>query len=77
MVMPIFLASLLILCCSFLSSILSSIVMISFYILSKRLFLKGKGLSNTRVVSSAKKEYTFPVRFLKRLIKSSKSISDE
>ena len=33
------------------SLILPSIVMISFYILSKRLFLKCKGLSDARVVS--------------------------
>ena len=41
--------------CSFLSLILSSIIMISFYILSKRLFLKHKGLSDARVASIPKR----------------------
>ena len=48
----IFAASLLILYCSFSSLILSSIALISFYILSKRLFLQLKGLSIARVVST-------------------------
>ena len=39
--------------------------MISFYILSKRFFLKWKGLSDARVVSITKKEYNFTVHFLK------------
>ena len=43
-------ASLLISYCSFSSLILSSVVMISFYILFKRFFLKHKGLSDVRVV---------------------------
>ena len=60
----IFAASMLILNCSFLSLILSSIVMISFYFLSERLFLKCKGLSDARVVSITKKEYVFEVHFL-------------
>ena len=38
-------------------------VMISFYVLSKRLFLKRKGLSDIRVVSVTKKEYGFAVHF--------------
>ena len=40
------------------------IVMISFYILSKRFFLKHKGLSNARVASITKKEFGFAVQFL-------------
>ena len=47
----IFAASLLILCCSFSSLILSSVAMI----FSTRLFLKRKGLSNARVDSLTKK----------------------
>ena len=44
---------------------LSSIVMIIFYILSKRFFLKLKGLSDARgVVSVTKKEYVSVVHFL-------------
>ena len=61
----IFSASLLISYCSFSSLILSSIVMISFYILSTRVFLKRKGLSDAIVASITKKEYgTFAVHFL-------------
>ena len=41
-----------------------SVVMTSFYILSKRLCLKRKGLSDARVVLFTKKEYVFPVHFL-------------
>ena len=37
--------------------------MISFYIITKRLRLKRKGLSDSRVVSLAKKEYDFAVYF--------------
>ena len=40
--------------------------MISFYILSKRLSLKRKGLSNARVVSITKKEYGFAVNFFEK-----------
>ena len=40
---------------------LSSVVMISFCILSKRLFLKYKGLSEGKIVSVAKKECDFAV----------------
>ena len=43
------------------SLILSSIVMISFYILSKRFFLKREGLSDTRVASVTKKQYGFDI----------------
>ena len=39
--------------------------MISFYILSKRLCLKRKGLSDTRVVSITKKEFPFTIYFCK------------
>ena len=38
--------------------------MITFYILSKRLFLKSKGLHDSRVVSFTQKEYDFAVQFL-------------
>ena len=41
--------------CTFSSLLLSSIVKTSFYILSKRLFLKRKELSGVRVVSIFKK----------------------
>ena len=51
--------------------------MISFYILSKRFFLKRKGLSNARVVSMTKTEHGFAVHFLYRFIKSWKSTFDE
>ena len=35
----------------------------SFYILSKRFFLKREGLSDARVASITKKEYRFAVHF--------------
>ena len=38
--------------------------MISFYILSKRFFLKREGLSDARVVSITKKGYGFAVHVL-------------
>ena len=60
----IFGASLLIWYYSFSSQILSSIVMISFYIFFKRFFQKRKGLSGERVVSITKKVYGFAVHFL-------------
>ena len=47
---------------------LSSIVMINFYILSKRFFLRCKGLSDARVKLIIKKEYGFAVHFLRRFI---------
>ena len=50
--------------CSFSSLILSLVIMISFYFLSKRFFLKYKGLSDTRVASTTKKGYGFAVHFL-------------
>ena len=39
--------------------------MISFYILSKRCFLKRKGLSDAKVLSITKNEYGFAVFFCK------------
>ena len=51
----IFAASLLKLYCSFQSLILWPIAMISFYIPSKRFFLKRKGLFDARVISITKK----------------------
>ena len=47
----VFAASLLISCCSFSFLILTLFVMISFYILSRRFFLKREGLSDARVAS--------------------------
>ena len=55
----IFAPSLLISYCNFSSLILSSIVMISFYIPSNRFFLKREGLSDARVASIAKKRIWF------------------
>ena len=52
----VFAASLLMPYVSFSSSCLSLIVMINFYILPKRLFLKREELSDERVVSITKKE---------------------
>ena len=60
----IFAASLLISYCNFSSLNLLSIVMISFYILSERFFLKCKGLSDARV-ASVKKEHSFAERLHK------------
>ena len=60
----IFAASLLISYCSFSSLILSSIVMIGLYILSKRFFLKRTGVSDAKVVSITQKEYCFSVHIL-------------
>ena len=60
----IFAASLLISYCNYLSLILSSIVMVSFYFLSKRFFMKYKGLSDARVASITKKECGLVVYFL-------------
>ena len=54
MITYIFAASLLISYCSFSSLILSSVVMISFYILSKILSLKCKGLADAEVASVTK-----------------------
>ena len=60
----IFAASLLILYCSFSSLILLWILMISFYILFKRFFLKCEELYDAIIVSITKKEYSFAVHFL-------------
>ena len=60
----IFSASLLISYCSFSSLILPSIVIINFYIVSKRLFLKREILSNAGVLLITKKENGFAVHFL-------------
>ena len=60
----IFAASLLMLYCSFSSLTLLSVVMITFYIISKRFFLKSEKLSDATVVSITKKEYDFAVDFL-------------
>ena len=38
--------------------------MITFYIISKRLFPKCKGLSDARLASVTKKEYSFALHFL-------------
>ena len=50
--------------CSFSSLSLLSIFIISFYILSKRSFLKREGLSDARVVSITTKKYGLAVHFL-------------
>ena len=39
--------------------------MVSFYILSKRFFLKRKGKSDAKVASTTKKEYGLVVHFFK------------
>ena len=59
--------SLLISYCIFLSLILPSVVMIGFYVLSKRIFLKHKEFSDARLVSITKNEYGFAVHFCKDL----------
>ena len=46
----------------------------SFYTLSKRLFLKRKGLFDARVVLITKKEYGFTVNCLQRFMNSLKTI---
>ena len=43
--------------------------MISFYILSEKLFLKRIGLSDTRVASITKKEYGFAVQCFVKIYK--------
>ena len=62
----IFYTSLLIWNRKFLSVILPSVVIISFYNLSKIFFLKCKELSYARVPSIAKKWHGFAVHFLYR-----------
>ena len=49
--------------------ILSSIAIISFYILFSRFFLKRKELSDARVVSVTKNEYGFAVHFFVKIHK--------
>ena len=70
-------ASLLISYCSFSSLILSSVVLINFYIVSERFFLKRKEIFDAKVVSITKKDYGSTIDFLQKFIKSWKSISDE
>ena len=65
----IFAASLLMLCYTFSSLILSSIVMISFYILIIRFFLKHGGLSDAMVALKTKKEYGYAVNFFVKIHK--------
>ena len=55
----IFAAFLLISCCNFSSLILSSIVMISSYVISEVFFLKCERLIDARVASITKKQYGF------------------
>ena len=55
----IFYASLLMLYCNFSCLILSSIVIINFYIISKRFFLRREELSDKRLVSVTKKRIMF------------------
>ena len=59
-----FAASLLISHFSFSSLVLSLIVMVTFYIGSKRFLLKSEELSDAGVVSIIKKEFGFSVHFL-------------
>ena len=47
--------------------------MISFYTISKRIFLKHKGISHTRVISITQKEYAFAVYFFVKVYKGIKS----
>ena len=63
----IFGASLLISYCNFLSLILSLIVMINFYIVSEKIFLKRKRLSDRRVVSLNKKKMVLQYKIHKVL----------
>ena len=62
--------------CGFSSQNFSSVVMISFDILSERLLLKCKGLPNVRLVSLTKKEYGLTIYSLYRFRKL-KLTSDE
>ena len=59
----IFAVSLLMPCCIFSFQISSSVSMISFYVLSKRFFLKCRGLSDARVVPITKKN-DFALHFI-------------
>ena len=51
------------------SLLLSSIVMISFYILFKKFILKRKGLSDAGETSITKGEYSFAVHFYVKILK--------
>ena len=62
--------------CSF-SFLMWSLVVIFYYMYSKRFFLNFKGLSDANVVSLTKKEYGTTVYFLWMLTKFSLLISDE
>ena len=73
----IFAASLLIFYWRFLSLTVSSVVMISFYILSKRFFLKHKRLSDAKVASINKKNMVLQYNFCKISKKNLKPMSDE
>ena len=73
----IFESSLLIIYWSFSTLILLSIFIISVYILSKRLFLKLKGLFDARVILITNKEFGFAVQFFKKFMKPIELISDE
>ena len=55
----IFAAFLLISCCNFSSLILSSVVMISSYVISEVFFLKCERLTDARVASVTKKQHGF------------------
>ena len=70
----IFAALLLISYCSFSSLIWSSLVMITLYIYFRRFFLNLNGLSNGKLVSLTKDEYSSTVDVLQIFIKSLKSI---
>ena len=72
----IFAVSLLVSNCIFSSLILSSIVLM-FYILSKKLFLKLKVFSDERGVAVTKKEHDFVVQHLWRFVNVLKLNSDE
>ena len=51
--------------CNFSSLILSSVVIISFYVVSTRLFLKRKGLSDAKVASITKEIWFCSTFFVK------------
>ena len=69
----IFAAALLISHCSFSAKIVSSVVVITFSILSKTMHLKHGLLSAGKIVSFTKKKNGFAAHFLKRFIKFLKS----
>ena len=71
-----FVASPLIRYCSFSSLNLSLTARISFYLLSKRFFLKRKGLSDAKVVTITKKEYGFAVHFFAEIVETQYLMND-